>query len=96
VSYGYLKLDQLLNQDFWAELTFLYKSGFWQNFAMTFAETLYTKDVANEPIFLPVTHMTSFDIQIGRYEFLNSGFYAEQILDRLAIQVLDQIFWATR
>jgi hypothetical protein len=29
-------LGRLLNQDFWAELTFLYKSEFWQNFAMTF------------------------------------------------------------
>jgi hypothetical protein len=82
----------LLNQDFWAELTFLYKSGFWQNFAMTLPEILYTKDVTNEPRFLLVTHTTSFDIQINRYEFLKSDFTAEQILDRLTIQVFDQIF----
>jgi hypothetical protein len=37
---------------------------------MTLPETLYTKDVANEPSFLLVTHTTSFDIQINRYEFL--------------------------
>jgi hypothetical protein len=50
---------------------------------MTFLETLYMKDVANESIFLLVTHMTNFDIQLDRYEFLNSDFAAEQILDRL-------------
>jgi hypothetical protein len=65
---------------------------FWQNFAMTLPETLYTNNVANELIFLLVTHTTSFDIQINRYECLKSGFAAEQILDRLTIQVFDQIF----
>jgi hypothetical protein len=48
-------------------------------------ETLNTKDVANERSFLLVTHTTSFDIQLDRYEFLNSDFAAEQILDRLTI-----------
>jgi hypothetical protein len=89
VSYGYQKLDRLLNQDFWAELTILYKSSFWQTFAITLLETLYTKDVANKPSFLLVNHMTSFDIKINRYEFFNSGFAAEQILDRLTIQAFD-------
>jgi hypothetical protein len=92
VSYGYRKLDLLLNHDFWAELTFLYKSGFWQNFTMTFLETLYTKDVANEPSFLLVTLVTNFDIQLDRYEFFMSDFTAEQILDRLTIHALGQIF----
>jgi hypothetical protein len=50
------------------------------------------KDVANEPSFLLVTHTTSFNIQINRYEFLKSDFDAEQILDRLTIQAFDQIF----
>jgi hypothetical protein len=59
---------------------------------MAFPETLDTKDVANEPSFLLVTHMTGFDIQINRYEFLKSYFAAELILDRLTIQVFDQIF----
>jgi hypothetical protein len=59
---------------------------------MTLPETLYIKDVTNKPSFLLVTHMTSFDIQINRYEFLNSDFVAEQILDRLTIQAFDQIF----
>jgi hypothetical protein len=79
VSYGYRKPDQLLNQDLLAESTFLYKSGFWQKNSMTLPETLYTKDVSHEPRFLPVTHTTSFDIQINRYEFLKSGLDTEQI-----------------
>jgi hypothetical protein len=83
VRYGYRKLNRLLNQDFWAELTFLYKSVFLQNYVMTFPETLYTKD-RNQ-----ITHMTSFDMQLGQYEFLKSDFTAEQILDRLTIQALD-------
>jgi hypothetical protein len=52
---------------------------------MTFPETLYTKNVANELSFLLVTHMTSFDIWFGRYRFLKSGFSARQILDSLGI-----------
>jgi hypothetical protein len=59
---------------------------------MTLPETLYTKDVVNEPSFLLVTHTTNFNIQINRYEFLKSVFAAEQILDRLTIQAFDQIF----
>jgi hypothetical protein len=59
---------------------------------MTSPETLYTKNVANELIFLLVTHMTCFNIRFGRYRFLNSDFSAEQILDRLGIQVLCQVF----
>jgi hypothetical protein len=59
---------------------------------MATPETLYTKNVFNKLIFLLVTHMTCFDIRFGRYGFLNSGFRAGQILDRLGIQVLGQIF----
>jgi hypothetical protein len=55
-------------------------------------KTLYMKNVVNELIFLPVTHMTCFDIRFNRYEFLKSGFTAGQILDRLVIQVLGQVF----
>jgi hypothetical protein len=52
---------------------------------MTFPETLYMKDVANKSRFLLVTHTTSFNIQLDRYEFLKSDFAVEQILDRLTI-----------
>jgi hypothetical protein len=64
-SYGSWKLDQLLNQQFWADLTFLYKSGFWQNFVMASPETLYTKNAINELRFLLVAHTTCFDTRFG-------------------------------
>jgi hypothetical protein len=92
MSYGCRKLDRLLNPNFWADLTFLYKSGFWQKISMTSPDTLYTKIVFNEFIFLPVTHTTCFDIRFDRYQFLKSGFSVGQILDRLVIQVLGQVF----
>jgi hypothetical protein len=50
------------------------------------------KNVANELIFLLVTHMTCFDTRFDRYEFLKSGFIIGQILDRLVVQVLGQVF----
>jgi hypothetical protein len=68
----------LLIQQFWADCTFLHKSGFCQNFAMTSPETLYMKNVFNELRFLLVTHMTLFDIRFGRYGILKSGFIAGQ------------------
>jgi hypothetical protein len=41
------------------------------------------KNVANKLIFLLVTRTTRFDIRFGRYRFLNSGYGAELILDRI-------------
>jgi hypothetical protein len=55
-------------------------------------ETLYTKNVVNELSFLLVTHMTYFDLRFSRYGFLNSDFSAGQILHRLGIHVLGQVF----
>jgi hypothetical protein len=57
---------------------------------MTSPKTLYTKDVVNKLSFLLVTHMTCFNKQVGCYAFLKSGFNADQVLDRLDIQVLGQ------
>jgi hypothetical protein len=82
----------LLNQQFWADYTFLYKSGFWQNFTMTSPESLFTENVVNKLSFLLVTHMTYFDTQFGHYGFLKSGFSADQNLDRLGMQLLSQAF----
>jgi hypothetical protein len=82
----------LLNQEIWADCPFLYKSGFWQNFAITSPETLYTKNVVNKLSFLVVTHMTCLNIRFGRYGFLKSGFSARQIRDRLCKPVLCQVF----
>jgi hypothetical protein len=59
---------------------------------MTSLETLYMKNVDNEFRFLLVTHTTCFDIRFGCYGILNSGFSAGQILDRLGIPVLGQVF----
>jgi hypothetical protein len=50
------------------------------------------KNVINELIFLLVTHTTCFNIRFCRYGFLKSGYSADQILDRLDIQVLDLVF----
>jgi hypothetical protein len=72
--------------------TFLYKTGFCRNFAMTCPETSDTKDVANELNFLLVTHMTCFDIWFDNYRLLKSGFSTRQILDSLGIQMLAQHF----
>jgi hypothetical protein len=59
---------------------------------MTSLGTLYTKNVVNELSFLLVTHTTCFDIWFSHYGFLKSGFSAGQILNRLVIQLLAQIF----
>jgi hypothetical protein len=72
-------------------LTFWHKSGFWQHFAMTSLETLYTKNAANEHSFLLVTHTACFDTWFGCYKLLKSGYDAEQILDRLNPEVKSQV-----
>jgi hypothetical protein len=82
----------LLNQHFWADCTFRHKSGFWQNFSITSPETLYTEKVVNELSFMPVTQMTCFYTWFGHYRFLKSGSSADQVLDRLGIQVIGQVF----
>jgi hypothetical protein len=92
MSYGYRRLDQLLDHNFWTDLASLYESGFWHNFTMTSPETLYMKNVSNKLSFLSVTHTTYFDIWFGCYEFLNSDFCTDQVLDRPVIQVLGQVF----
>jgi hypothetical protein len=73
---------------FLAGHTFLYKTGFWQNFSMTSLETSYTKNVTNERSFLLITHMTRFDIRFGRYGILMLGYISRQILDRLGHKCL--------
>jgi hypothetical protein len=59
---------------FLTDHTFLYMSGFWQNFAMISLETLYTKNFTNELSFLLATHTTRFDIRFGRYSILKFCF----------------------
>jgi hypothetical protein len=50
------------------------------------------KNVVNKVSFLLVTHMTCFDTRFGCYRFLKSGYSADPVLDRLGIQVFDQVF----
>jgi hypothetical protein len=81
MSYDSWKLDELLIQQFWADCTFLYKSGFWQNFAMTSQETSYMNNIVIELRFLLVTHTTCFDLWFSRYRILNQV----SVLDRFLI-----------
>jgi hypothetical protein len=50
---------------------------------MTSPETSYPENVTNALRFLLVTHRTCFDIRLGCYGFLMSGYGAELILDSL-------------
>jgi hypothetical protein len=59
---------------------------------MTSLETFYTKNAINELRFPLVTHMAYFNTRFGRYGILKTGYSADQILDRLDIQVIDQVF----
>jgi hypothetical protein len=68
---------------FLADHTYLYKTCFWQNFAMTSLETSHMKNVANELRFPLVTHTTHFDKRFGRYGILKSCFSSRHDLDRL-------------
>jgi hypothetical protein len=61
---------------------------------MTSLETLNTKIAINKLRFPLVTHMTYFDALFDSYGLLKSGYGAEQILDRLDMLVIDQVFRA--
>jgi hypothetical protein len=67
------KLDRFAESEFWADWTFWSKSGFWQNFAMTFPETLNIKVADNELSFPLVTYMAYSDARFGSYGILKSG-----------------------
>jgi hypothetical protein len=72
MSYDCQKLDRFAESELWADWTFRSKSGFWQNFIMTFLENLNTK-VSDIELILPlVTHMDFSDAQFGSYEILKS------------------------
>jgi hypothetical protein len=61
----------------------MYKTGSWQNFAMTSTETSHTKKVANELSSPLVTDMTHFGIRFSRYGILMSYSSSEHVIDRL-------------
>jgi hypothetical protein len=73
---------------FLADHTFLYKTVFFQNLAMTSPETLYMNNVAKELSFLLVTHTTRFGIRFGRYCILNSCFSTGHVMARLDCRCL--------
>jgi hypothetical protein len=73
MSYDCRKLDRFAESGFWADWTFRCKSGFWQNFTMTFPETLNTKVADKELSFPLVTHMAYSDARFGSYGILKSG-----------------------
>jgi hypothetical protein len=93
-SYDCRKLDRFAESEFWADWTFWSKSGFWQNFAMTFPETLNTKVADNELSFPLVTHLAYSDARFGSYGILKSGRGAENFLDILCRPANDQVLWA--
>jgi hypothetical protein len=70
------------------------ESGFWQNFAMTFPETLNTKVADNDLIFLLVTHMAYSNARFGSYGILKSARGSKNFLDRLCRPANDQVFRA--
>jgi hypothetical protein len=68
---------------FLTDHTYLYKTGFWQKFAMTFPETSHMKNVANELRFPLVTHMTHFDKRFGCYGILKTCYSSGHGRDKL-------------
>jgi hypothetical protein len=58
---------------------------------MTSLETLNTKFTVNKLRFLLVTHTVNSDVRFNSYGILKSGQGAEHYLDRLDIQMNDQV-----
>jgi hypothetical protein len=93
-SYDCRKLDRSAETEIWADYTFWYKSGFWQNLAMTIIETLNMKNSANELSFPLVTYTTNSNARFGNYGLLMSGQCAELILGRLDRRMNNQVLRA--
>jgi hypothetical protein len=72
----------------------MYVGGKYMHFMTinTLLINLVYENAANKLSFLLVTHTTCFDVRFGHYGILKLGSSSEQILDRLGIQVLDQVF----
>jgi hypothetical protein len=94
MSYDCRKLDWFAESGFWADWTFWSKSGFWQNFVMTFPETLNTKVADNKLGFPLATHMAYSDARFGSYGILKLGRGAENFMDRLCRPANDQVLRA--
>jgi hypothetical protein len=94
MSYDCRKLDRFAESEFWADWTFWSKSGFWQNFIMTFPKNLNTKVADNKLSFPLVTNMAYSDARFGSYGVLKSGRSVENFLDRLCRPANDQVLRA--
>jgi hypothetical protein len=94
MSYDSQKLNRFAETKIWAEYTFRYKSGFWQNLTMTFPETLNMKNAINELRFPLVTQTAYSDARFDSYRILKQEQGAEQILDRLDRRMNNQILRA--
>jgi hypothetical protein len=94
MSYDCQKFDRFAESEFWADWILWSKSGFWQNIAMTFPETLNTKVSDSKLSFPLVTHMAFSNARFGSYGILKSGRGAENFLDRLCRPVNNQVLRA--
>jgi hypothetical protein len=83
MSYGYQRMASWLNRGKLSRLDLPTQISIWQNFAMTFLETLNTKVSDNDLSFPLVNHMAFSDARFGSYGILKSGRGAENFLDRL-------------
>jgi hypothetical protein len=93
-SYGYQRMARWLNRGKLSGLDLPTQISIWQNFAMTFLETLNTKVADNDLSFPLVTHMAYSDAWFGSYGILKSGRGAENFLDRLCRPANDQVLRA--
>jgi hypothetical protein len=66
-SYGYQRMARCLNRGKLSRLDLPTQISIWQNFAVTFLETLNTKVADNDLSFPLVTHMAFSDAWFGSY-----------------------------
>jgi hypothetical protein len=85
------ELDRLAESEFLDGLHLSSLVRFLAKFLHDLPETLNTKIAVNELKFPLVTHTVYSNTQFDSYRLLKSGHGAEQILDRLDIQVNSQI-----
>jgi hypothetical protein len=94
MSYDCRKLNWFAETEIWAVCTFRHKSGFWWNFAMTSWETLNPKIAVNKLRFPLVTYTVYSDTWFDSYRILKLGQRAEYFLNRLDMQMDDQVLQA--
>jgi hypothetical protein len=91
MSYGCQKLDRWTESGILGRLHLSAQIRFLAKFLHDFPRNFVYKKAIKELSFSLVTHIAYFNTRFGRYRFLNSAYSADQILDRLDIQVLGQV-----